>query len=153
MVQQYPELLVVVDPNCPNQDPIRDPARPGDSGYDLVSWVDNKTGVFVLEPNEKINIRTGASIKIPDGYFGDIRPRSSTFARKNLLIMHATIDEQYTGEISYFVWNGDDVAHTIKTGDRLAQLIILPRCTPPKKYVKRLPKTIRNTKGFGSTGC
>jgi len=146
------KLKVKINPECPNEMPILDPAKLNDSGYDLVSWVDTKNGIIKILPYTFMNIRTGASIKLPVGYWGDVRPRSSTFTKRHLIVMNSVIDQDYVGEISYVVWNADDVEHTIKNGDRIAQLVLLPRTTPPLQIVNNLPKTVRNTAGFGSTG-
>ena len=40
----------------------------------------------------------------------------------------------------------------VKSGDRIAQMILCPIEKGKLKVVKNLPKTIRGKKGFGSTG-
>ena len=145
------DLMIRVHPDCPHNDPILSPAREGDAGYDLRVWID--TGhPTVLRPHEMSNFRTGVYVKIPEGYWGAIRPRSSTFAKKQLLVMGGTIDEGYTGEISIFIWNPMNNSISVEDGDRLAQLLLIPRFTPPIKIVGQLPETQRGTEGFGSTG-
>lgn len=145
------ELLVKVHPNCPNVDPISFPAKNGDVGYDLKAWIENDDE-FIVNPQKMVNIRTGVYFKLPRGYWGDIRPRSSTFAKRKLFVMGGTIDEGYTGEISIFIWNPTLEPHPIKNGDRLAQLVIVPRFTPAIRVVGTLPNTERGILGFGSTG-
>ena len=146
------KLQVLVNKDCPNKITICKPAKSGDAGFDLVSWIDTKTGKVTIYPHTMVNIRTGMSIKIPRGYWGDIRPRSSTFMKKHLLVMNSVIDEGYVGEISYVVWNPSSNSICINNGDRVAQLVILPRITPSIRYVNRLPNTSRSNAGFGSTG-
>jgi len=143
--------MVRVHPECPNEDPISGPAKPGDVGYDLKTWVENDGGTFVVNPQKMVNIRTGVYIKLPEGYWGDIRPRSSTFAKRKLFVMGGTIDEGYTGELSIFIWNPTLEPHPIHNGDRLAQLVIHSRVVPPIEVVGNLPNTVRGTSGFGST--
>jgi len=144
------KLMVRVHPECANDDPISKPAKHGDVGYDLKLWLPD--GDMTILPQKMINIRTGVYIKLPDGYWGDIRPRSSTFAKRKLFVMGGTIDEGYTGEISIFIWNPTLEPHVVSNGDRLAQLVITPRVTPNIDVVNSLPETVRGSTGFGSTG-
>jgi len=143
------DLLVRIHPDCPNNEPIVKPVKHGDAGYDLKVWLDEP---LQLSGGETINIRTGVFAKMPDGYWGAIRPRSSTFAKKKLLVMGGTIDEGYTGEISIFVWNPMNQKCLIENGDRLAQLLLMQRSTPPIVVIDSLPITNRGSDGFGSTG-
>jgi len=145
-------LKVKIDPRCPNKEPICSPAKPGDTGLDIRIWVDNKKGEVNIPPHTMMDITTGASIALPKGYWGSIKSRSSTFAKRHLFVMDGIIDEAYRGTLSVYVWNPNDQGHLVKTGDRLAQLIILPRTVPKIKIVKKLSKTKRNKTGFGSTG-
>ena len=143
------ELLVRIHPDCPNKEPILAPAKPGDAGYDLKVWLDEPKH---LSGGEMVNLRTGVFAKMPAGFWGAIRPRSSTFAKKKLLVMGGTIDEGYTGEISVFVWNPMGQQCIIENGDRLAQLLLMQRFTPPIVFIDSLPITARGSNGFGSTG-
>ncbi|KKM15449.1 hypothetical protein LCGC14_1695980 [marine sediment metagenome] len=144
-------LMIRIHPNCPHKDPILPPAKVGDAGFDLKIWLENQNPEYI-PPREMMNIRTGVYLKIPEGYWGAIRPRSSTFAKRKLLVMGGTIDEQFTGEISIFVWNPMDEVCEIRDGDRLAQLLLIPRFTPDIIKVGELPATERSDSGFGSTG-
>ena len=152
------DLQVKIHPECPNKFPIAPPSKLGDAGYDLKIWIDTyhdniKALDRVIRPQEMVNLRTGVYVKIPEGYWGAIRPRSSTFAKKKLLVMGGTIDEGYTGEISIFVWNPMSESARVEDGDRLAQLLLIPRFTPPILKVDELPITERGKLGFGSTGA
>jgi dUTP pyrophosphatase len=142
-------LMIRTHPECKNKDPISYPAKEGDVGYDLKSWVPE--GKMTILPQRIVNIRTGVYIKLPEGYWGDIRPRSSTFAKRSLFVMGGTIDTGYTGEISVFIWNPTLEPHDVENNDRLAQLVIIPRFTPPIQLVNDLPATVRGDSGFGST--
>ena len=145
------KLMVRIHPECPNKDPILRPAKPGDVGYDLKAWVESDDGTFIVNPQKMINIRTGVYIKLPEGHWGDIRPRSSTFAKRKLFVMGGTIDEGYTGELSVFIWNPTLEPNPIHNGDRLAQLVVHSRVVPIIEVVGDLPNTVRGTSGFGST--
>jgi dUTP pyrophosphatase len=142
-------LLVRIHPDCPNKNPILAPAKSGDAGFDVCVWLESP---LYIAPQAMVNIRTGVYAKMPEGYWGAIRPRSSTFAKKKLLVMGGTIDEGYTGEISIFIWNPSQEVCEVNNGDRLAQLVLMKRYTPDIEWVGKLPTTERNTDGFGSTG-
>ena len=149
--QQMRDLQVKYHPDCPNEDAILPPAKHGDVGFDLKLWIEEPGGILNILPQRMVNIRTGVHIKLPTGYWGDIRSRSSTFAKRKLFVMNGTIDEGYTGEISIFIWNPTLDAHELRNGDRLAQLVIIPRIVPQLNVVEELPITDRGTSGFGST--
>lgn len=144
------KLMVRVHARCPNKSPIVFPAKPGDVGYDLKAWVESGDTI-TIEPQSMINIRTGVYVKLPEGYWGDIRPRSSTFAKRKLFVMGGTIDEGYTGELSVFIWNPTPDPNPVHNEDRLAQLVIHQRIVPEIEIVGELPKTVRGESGFGST--
>ena len=103
---------------------------------------------------------TGLAIQIPEGYYADLRPRSS-ISKYDLVLANSvgTIDSDYRGELIlkfkpsvYFGVNrGDDDGVMYDVGNRIAQLVILPY---PKVYfveVDELSDTERGTGGFGST--
>lgn len=113
--------------------------------------MDNENpSVFIL-PQSMLNIRTGVCVKLPEGYWGSINPRSSTFAKRKLFIMGGIIDEGYIGELSIFIWNPTQESIQIFNGERLAQLIISSRVTPKINIVDQLPQTERGVTCFGST--
>lgn len=103
---------------------------------------------------------TGISIQIPDGYYADLRPRSS-ISKYDLVLANSvgTIDSDYRGELIlkfkpsvYFGVNrGDDDGVMYNVGDRIAQLVILPYPKVSFVEVDELSDTKRGTGGFGST--
>ena len=60
-------------------------------------------------------------------------------------------DEDYRGEYIVALYNDSDEIRTIKNGDKIAQLILLPRLTMNFKEVNELNETERGNGGFGST--
>ena len=124
----------------------------GDVGLDLEVWFEDKEEEIV-HAREFAKLPTGLRIKVGDNTWGQIRPRSSTFFKKNLFVMEGTIDSGYTGDLFVIVYNPTEHPITIKNGDRMAQLIPTPKFAYVDiKYVDRLPETKRGIKGFGSTG-
>lgn len=126
--------------------------KPGDVGFDLEVWMPDADQVM-LQPFTFLDLPTGLSIKMGDNSWGMIRPRSSTFFKKNLFVGEGTIDPGYTGKLFITVFNPKPMLHVITNGERLAQLI------PIRKFdrvdvrrVREFPKTERGDTGFGSTG-
>ena len=127
-------------------------AMAGDAGFDLFNAT-NET--LTLAPYQSIQIDAGLRVKIPDGYCGLVRARSSTFFKKKLFVVGGLIDSGYTGPIFSFVWhpNLEHIDRPVLIGpwESLSQLIIVP--TPELKVVEGfMPDTERGDKGFGSTG-
>lgn len=120
----------------------------GASGMDLHSVVSAVIGI-----NQIKIIHTGISIAIPEGYEGQVRPRSG-LAAKGITVLNTpgTIDADYRGEIKVILINlGQDVVH-VQLGDRIAQLVIMPVVRANVQEVLNLDQTERGGNGFGSTG-
>ena len=64
-----------------------------------------------------------------------------------------TIDSDYRGEINVILANFGDKAKTIERGMRIAQLVIAPVTHVLWQEIETLPKSIRDARGFGSTGA
>jgi len=61
-------------------------------------------------------------------------------------------DSDYRGEYIVALHNDSNAPRTVKHGDRIAQLVILPVILPEFNEVDSLNDTIRGEGGFGSTG-
>jgi deoxyuridine 5'-triphosphate nucleotidohydrolase len=115
-------------------------------------WGNN--GVLILKPMESKIIKTGVYMAIPDGCVGILDMRSSSSKKKLDLLCH-TIDNDYRGNIRLSVINLNSEPVTIKNGQSIAQIIILPRLfckTQQVANVDALPQTKRGDGGYGSTG-
>ena len=143
-------IQYVIHPDCPNEVPVASPAMEGDVGFDLRVWIPK--GSLVIWPFSFANIPTGVFVKLPTETWGDIRPRSSTFAKRRLFVMGGTIDSGYTGQLSIFIFNPSWRPHKVYNGDRLAQLVVGMRVAPSLVKVLKLPETARSQAGFGSSG-
>lgn len=118
------------------------------AGYDLYSL----ENMFIPQ-GQKREINTKVSVEIPEGYFGLLCPRSS-MGKKGFSLVNTIgiIDSDYRGQIIlHFINNGLN-GQSIKRGDRIAQLLIVPYISPEIKVVEELSETVRGTGGFGSTG-
>lgn len=120
---------------------------PDDAGYDLYCAQD-----MIVWPFSCVDIETGWDIKIPNGFWGSIQSRSSTFKRRKLFIFGGVIDCNYTGKLSILVWNPFFLPKRVRAGERLAQLIIHPYHPLKFNEVTFMPSTTRGNNSFGSSG-
>ena len=91
----------------------------GSAGYDLHS--SEKT---VIAPHSKQLAATGIAITVPAETYGRIAPRSKMSVRHSVDIGAGVIDEDYTGEVTVLLINHSDKEYHIRTGDRIAHLIV-----------------------------
>ncbi len=124
-------------------------AHEGDAAYDLYSAVD-----YELKPGERYAVPTGIAIEIPNGYEGQVRPRSGLAAKEGVTVLNTpgTIDSGYRGEVKTIMINLGDRAFKITKGMRISQLAIRP--VPEVEFIEvdELSDTERGEGGFGSTG-
>ena len=123
----------------------------GSSGMDLLASIDK---AITLAPGEKQLISTGIAVAIPKDFEIQIRPRSGLAAKNGISVLNTpgTIDSDYRGEIKIILINLSKKSFVVKSGDRIAQMILCPVAKGRLKEVKNLPKTVRGKGGFGSTG-
>ena len=143
-------LMVMVLPDAPFEPPKLAPAKEGDVGLDLCVCIAEDE--IVVPAGGFIDVPTGIAIKLPWYTWASIRPRSSTFAKRQLFVMNGTIDNGYTGPIKVFLFNPNRFDVPVKKGDRLAQLVLHQMQRFDVEYVEHLPDTKRGSDGFGSTG-
>lgn len=123
-------------------------ATAGSSGLDLVA-ISEKIDI----DNGFIAYGTGIAIEVPEGFEGQVRPRSS-IRNKDLMLINSpgTVDSDYTGEIFVtFKSTRPLKARKYNVGDRIAQLVICPIERVELVEVKELTTTERGAGGFGST--
>ena len=119
------------------------------SGMDVCSVEDT-----ILEPMETKAISTGFSMAIPKGYEAQIRPRSGLAFKYGVTVLNTpgTIDADYSGEVKVILINLGKNPFIIKSGDRIAQMVIAAVTYFPIEIVEELSSTERGAGGFGSTG-
>ena len=123
----------------------------GSSGMDLMAFIKNKINI---NPGKIKMIPTGIAVAIPKNYEIQIRPRSGLAVKKGISVLNTpgTIDSDYRGEIKIILINLSKKSYVVKSGDRVAQMILCPVAKGKLREVKNLPKTVRDKGGFGSTG-
>ena len=121
------------------------------AGWDLYCLEDT-----IVSFRSSVKLRTGLRVAIPEGFEGQVRARSS-LGSKGLILPHSigTIDADYRGELFVLMtWIGEGESYKVKSGERIAQLVIAP--IPDVQFsevdVGGLGETARGEGGFGSTG-
>ena len=124
----------------------------GASGIDLCAvFSTSKMVDFVMiAPGESEHISTGLAFEIPEGFEGQIRPRSG-HAKRGLVAAFGTIDSDYRGEVGVRIFNHSFKTQKIELYERIAQLVICPVVRCELEESETLSETIRGSNGFGST--
>ena len=109
---------------------------------------------LVLHPGSRFAVPTGLAFALPEGFEGQVRPRSGLAAKAGVTCLNTpgTIDADYRGEVKVILINLGEEAFTIRRGDRIAQLVIAPVVQADWREVASLDETVRGSGGFGSTG-
>jgi len=129
----------------------------GDACYDLYAVED-----VVITGSETKKVHFGIQWELPRGFCGIVFARSSSFAVKGLKVNTGIVDQQYRGEIICLVnlTASTDIkagfvpvanSYTIKKGESIAQVMFQKLPSVNIREVKKLSKTKREDKGFGST--
>src|SRR6185436_14313706 len=123
----------------------------GAAGLDLASAADEP---ITLAPGGRAVVPTGLAFEIPQGYEGQVRPRSGLARKHGITLTNApgTIDSDYRGEVQVLLVNLGDAPHVVQPGDRIAQLVIAPVTIADLEEVTSLTDTTRGSGGFGHTG-
>jgi len=121
------------------------------AGMDLLAAV---AADLVIKPGGRALVPTGIEIALPEGYDGEVRPRSGLALRHGVTVLNApgTIDSDYRGEIGVVLVNLGESAFTVTRGMRIAQLVVAPVAKVGWREVAALPESARGPGGFGSTG-
>ncbi len=123
----------------------------------LASGADIKANIYkdiLIKPGETALIPTGINLQIPEGYEGQIRPRSGLAVKYAVTVLNTpgTIDSDYRGEIKIILINHGKTAYTVHDNDRIAQLVFTPVIQAEFIQKKELTASDRGRNGFGSTG-
>ena len=124
-------------------------ATAGAAGADIVSAEDT-----TIRPGAIHAVATGIALAIPEGFEGQVRPRSGLALKHGVTVLNApgTIDADYRGEVKVILINHGPEPFRIARGDRIAQLVVAAVASVTFERVDVLPDTARGQRGFGSTG-
>jgi len=123
----------------------------GAAGLDLHAAL---TAPVTLQPLGRALIPTGLALAIPEGYEGQVRPRSGLASKQGVTVLNApgTIDSDYRGEVKVLLVNLSHEPATIAPLDRIAQLVVSEVSRAEIHEVAALDATPRGDGGYGSTG-
>ncbi len=123
----------------------------GAVGMDLCAAVESP---LTIAPGDRALVPTGWAIAVPEGFEGQVRPRSGLALRHGVTVLNSpgTIDPDYRGELQVLLINHGREAFVVARGDRIAQLVIAPIIRAELIELPELPTTARGGGGYGSTG-
>ena len=123
----------------------------GSSGMDIRANIEED---IFLKAGDRMAVPTGLFLEIPQNFEVQIRPRSGLALKDGVTVLNTpgTIDSDYRGEIKIILINLSKKQFIVKSGDRIAQMILCPVAKGKLEEVKILPRTVRGGGGFGSTG-
>ena len=127
-------------------------ATPLSAGYDLRACVD---APFTIEPGGFSKIPTGIAVEPErDDAVGLVFSRSGLGTRHGVVVRNGVgvIDADYRGEIMVTLVNGGDQPFAVSPGDRIAQLVFVPRIPAVFEEAGELNGTERGEGGFGHSG-
>ncbi len=121
------------------------------AGYDLYAATDKD---IQIPPHSTVKIGTGLAMELSVGWFGAIFARSGIATKRGLRPANCVgvCDCDYLGEYIVAIHNDSNETMTVQSGERIAQLILLPYQDIDFKEVNELNNTDRGLGGFGSTG-
>jgi dUTP pyrophosphatase len=124
---------------------------PGAAGMDLYAALVED---LLLEPGAIALVPTGLEVAIPDGFEGQVRPRSGLAVKHGISLPNtpATIDSDYRGEIRVPLINLGRETFRVSRGMRIAQFVVAPVVRVTWDEVDVLPETDRGGRGFGHSG-
>ncbi len=122
------------------------------AGMDLRAYLPD--GELVIKPMHRALVPTGLFMEIPEGYEGQVRPRSGLAIKSGITVLNSpgTIDADYRGEVKVILINLSDSDFVVKSGDRIAQLVIAKCEQMEVVEVQTISETERGAGGFGHTG-
>ncbi len=117
------------------------------AGYDLHSAYN-----YTIPARGKVLAKTDLQVRVPQGTYGRVAPRSGLAWKNHINIGAGVVDEDYRGNLGVVMFNHADVEFIVKVGDRIAQLVCERISCPELQELNSLDTTQRGEGGFGSTG-
>jgi dUTP pyrophosphatase len=126
----------------------------GSAGADLHAVMPEGFDVQIVMPGALVIVSTGLAVAIPQGWEIQIRPRSGIAAKHGVTVLNTpgTIDADFRGVMGVILINHGKSPFEIKTGDRIAQMVLAEVPAWKGVFVDSLDETERGEGGFGSTG-
>ena len=121
------------------------------AGADLYAVAD---APITIDAGQTVLVHTGLAVEIPEGFVGLVCARSGLATKQGLAPANkvGVIDADYRGEVMVALHNHSGDSRTIESGERIAQLVLVPYLTAAYEQADSLTDTARGDGGFGSTG-
>ena len=121
-------------------------AHPDDAGMDIRSPVDAIVPAWASK-----DIDTGIHVEIPFSAVGFLKSKSGLHFR-NGITSEGVVDSGYNGSIHVNLVNHTNEHFTVRRGDKISQLVVVPCYLPVPEEADELGETERGDRGFGSSG-
>jgi dUTP pyrophosphatase len=147
-----PLRVRILDPRLGADFPLPQYATTGSAGLDLRACLEKP---LELEPGRAELIPTGLAIYLEDpGLAAMVLPRSGLGHRHGIVLgnLVGLIDSDYQGELMVSCWNRGREPFTLKPGERIAQLVVVPVVQVELEVVANFEATSRGAGGFGHSG-
>ncbi len=146
-----PRLPLAVRKMGPIDVPLPAYQTAASAGLDLCAAVD---GPKSIAPGARLLVPTGLAFAIPDGYEGQVRPRSGLALKHGIGIVNTpgTVDADYRGMVQVCLINLGQEPFLVEPLSRIAQIVICPIVQAELVLVSELDETARGAGGYGSTG-
>lgn len=144
--------IKALSPKIGREIPAPSFATAGSAAMDLRACIDE---AWVIPAGGRAIVPTGLAIALPSAsYVALICARSGLAAKSGITMANGVgvIDSDYRGELRVALFNSSQEDYTIRDGDRIAQLMVLPVVQPALRFMEELDETARGSGGFGSTG-
>jgi dUTP pyrophosphatase len=147
-----PLKVKILDRRVGTEFPLPAYATAGSAGMDLRACLD---APLTLEAGEAELIPTGMAIHLGDpGLAAVILPRSGLGHKHGIVLgnLVGLIDSDYQGQLMVSCWNRGREPFTIRPGERIAQLVVVPVVQVELEVVESFEDSARGAGGFGHSG-
>jgi dUTP pyrophosphatase len=150
--KRHPLKVRILDSRIGREFPLPAYATAGSAGLDLRACIDAE---LLLEPGKAELIPTGLAIYLEDpGLAAVILPRSGLGHKHGVVLgnLVGLIDSDYQGHLMVSCWNRGREPFTVRPGERIAQLVVVPVVQVELEVVEDFSATARAGGGFGHSG-
>ena len=142
----------ILDARLGTEFPLPAYATEGSAGLDLRACLE---APLALAPGKAELIPSGLAIHLSDPRLAAlILPRSGLGHRHGIVLgnLVGLIDSDYQGQLMVSCWNRGAEPFTIRPGERIAQLVIVPVVQVQLEVVPEFSASARGAGGFGHSG-
>ncbi len=144
--------LKILDPRLGGEFPLPHYATDGSAGMDMRACID---AALEMAPGETHLVPTGMASHVEDpGLAAILLPRSGLGHKHGIVLgnLVGLIDSDYQGQVFVSCWNRGNQSFTVKPGERIAQMVIVPVVHADFEIVEEFVASERGAGGFGHTG-